>query len=897
MKKTLSIKDGSKIVIVGGGPAGSFFADFALHKAKELGININVTIYDKKSFSRSGQLGCNMCAGVISETLYAKLKRAKIIVPEAKIQQLINGYYFRTNNYGLQLYYPEQQNITDIVTVFRGGGPKNSSDHGNISFDDCLLQHTKTHGADIVYATIKEIDLPNKPGDPVNLTTLKDGVRTNIQADLVVGAFGLNTSVVKRIVGPGVNYEPPESIRACNAELHLGKEHIEKYFGKNIFCFALGIHPIKFAAFTPKGEYITVSLVGQQDIKKEHLVRFLKHDVIRKLLPENWQIPKNLCICFPKIPVTHAKKPFADQLVIIGDASISRFYKSGIESAFHTARLAAESAFNYGISGSAFKKHYYSNAKKIIGHDNFYGHLLYSINGFVTGKNDLMTPYLKYTNDNKDEWAAIRMNEALWGMVTGNIPYRNIFFKYMSLRFQFTLLPITLKTICKLFADTIKSRFQTKQHQATGLPTQKKLGPLVDGNTVIIIGGGPAGTSCAISLLSQAKKRGITIKVILYEWKKFDNITHNECAGVLSPPIRRIIEQDLNIPFPDHLVESHIKGYYLHSNDDIIKLEGSADEISYGVLRTRFDKYMLEQAREAGAEIINSRVTDIEIDENIVTVYSEEKHARAEVVIGAFGLEEGSGRFLESESGYKTPRHLLTILTKFHPGDNGSKFLKEKSDFIHAFLPTYKDIEFGAVTPKQDHFTINIAGEKIHTHSIERFLTLENVREVLPGDFPTDTNKLDFHRGCFPISPAKNLIGDRYAVIGDAAGLIRPFKGKGVNSACLMGIKAAEVMMDVGISETAFDNYFKHFSEIIKDLPYARIVRKMVINAANQGYLSVIIKVAKEDETLQRALFYSVAGTKPYRTIVFESLKLSLLIKLTKGMAGWCIKKYFSSKQ
>ena len=38
---------------------------------------------------------------------------------------------------------------------------------------------------------------------------------------------------------------------------------------------------------------------------------------------------------------------------------------------------------------------------------------------------------------------------------------------------------------------------------------------------------------------------------------------------------------------------------------------------------------------------------------------------------------------------------------------------------------------------------------------------------------------LDYHRGCFPVKPAKHLFGDRYVTIGDAAGLIRPFKGKG----------------------------------------------------------------------------------------------------------------------
>ena len=253
------------------------------------------------------------------------------------------------------------------------------------------------------------------------------------------------------------------------------------------------------------------------------------------------------------------------------------------------------------------------------------------------------------------------------------------------------------------------------------------------------------------------------------------------------------------------------------------------------------------------------------------------------------------GQILERESSYLTPRHLLTILAKFHPED---KFIKlgEDKEYIHAFLPSLKDIEFGAVTPKEDHYTINIAGEKIHTHSMEAFLELKNVQRVLPQNFSEYIKKLDFHRGCFPISPAKHLFGNRYVVVGDAAGLIRPFKGKGVNSACLMGIKAADVMMNVGISKTAFKVYYNHFSEIVKDLPYARTVRRTIITAANRGYLSIIIKLAKEDKAMEKALFYSVSGTKSYKKIVMETTSVSLILKAIKALSILLYKKYLKAK-
>ena len=889
MDNNLYIKNGSKIAIIGGGPAGSFFANFAIHLARKKGIDISVTIFDKRHFAKSGQMGCNMCAGVISESLYQKLKEVNILLSDGKVQEAIGSYYFCTPDFGVELYHPKKEHHSTILTVFRGGGPRDKLAHGNISFDDFLLHHSEGHGVNVIHASVDEIDLPHNFGDPVNLIFTQNNVRRNIQADLVVGAFGLNTTIVKRIVGEGVKYKPPKSIRACNAELHLGKDFIKRFHG-TIHCMSLGINPIKFAALTPKGDYLTVSLIGKTDITKVHLIKFLKHPAVQKLLPEGWKIPRNLCICFPKIPVTHAISPFADRMVIIGDASISRFYKSGIESAFTTAQLAANTVFEHGITKNAFKNYYYKEARKVLGRDNVYGHILYNINDFVSSRKHLMQPFFMYLKDKKDSWKAKRINSALWGMVTGDLQYKSIFLKLLSPRFQIAVLPVTSIACCKNIMSYLNDLIRLKHNRALNRCAKMGLGPLESGDTVAIIGGGPAGTGCAISLLSMAEERGMNLNVVLYEWKPFDDITHNECAGVLSPPIKELMENELGVLFPDHLVESEIVGYNLHSDDDIIKLDGGKDEVSYGVLRQRFDKYMLDKAEEAGAEIIPSRVTDVEIGSNKVTVYSETKHTRADVIVAAFGLEEGSGLILERETKYLTPRHLLTLLTKFHP-ENKYCNLSMRKDYIHAFLPSLKDIEFGAVTPKADHYTINIAGEKIHSHSIERFLNRKEVQEVLPENFAENIKNLDFHRGCFPISPAKHLYGNRYVAVGDAAGLIRPFKGKGVNSAFLMGKKAAEVMMNVGISKVAFKEYYNHFSEIVKDIPYARTVRRMVISAANHGYLSLIIKLARENKAMEKALFYSVAGTKSYKKIVLETTSISLIVQSVKGLCVWFFRK------
>ncbi|MBE7444574.1 MAG: hypothetical protein HS132_04770 [Planctomycetia bacterium] len=319
----IQLRDGSSVLVIGGGPAGSFFAHFALKLAKKHGRRIQITILDGRNFIQKGPGGCNMCAGVLPETLIRKMESQKIVLPKSRVQQEINGYYFQTQERGIQLHHPKPGHKPKIITVFRGNGPRFSELTANISFDDFLLKHVASQGVKVIAAVVEEIELPKYPQDLVNIVYKEAEVRKKISADLIVGAFGLNTALIKRIVGKEFGYREPKSVRTCNAELYLGHSFIQERFRNTIYVFALGVKPIKFAAFTPKGDYITVSLIGSEDITKAHLIEFMRHPKVCELLPEGWTLPKDLCICFPKIPVTHAELPYANRLVIIGDASVS----------------------------------------------------------------------------------------------------------------------------------------------------------------------------------------------------------------------------------------------------------------------------------------------------------------------------------------------------------------------------------------------------------------------------------------------------------------------------------------------------------------------------------------------------------------------------------------------
>jgi len=407
------------------------------------------------------------------------------------------------------------------------------------------------------------------------------------------------------------------------------------------------------------------------------------------------------------------------------------------------------------------------------------------------------------------------------------------------------------------------------------------LGPLQDGGRVVIVGGGPGGASCAIALCRLAQRLDREIRVTVYEGKTFAGERHyNQCVGVFSPPIRQILEDDLGIPFPWHLVQRRISGYVLHGERRSLTLTDPSDEPSYALRRVTFDAFLLEQARATGAQIVHSRVTDVEIDDDEVIIYSESDHCRADVIVGAFGLDTGTAAALARATPYQPPRFLDSIVTKIHPPEDYPEIMpasagQTPSGYIHAFLPATPHIEFGAISPKGNHLTVNIAGAQVTAAWMDYFLR-GPARNLLPfAGCERSCNPKDFryYKGRFPTSVAKGFYGDRYITIGDAAGLVRAFKGKGINSACLTGLWAARAIVTAGISARAFEHsYVRDCQEILRDIPYGRFVRHLVINASRLRQVDRVLALAEDHPALRQALFDAVSGDRPYRTIIRQLL-------------------------
>jgi flavin-dependent dehydrogenase len=451
MANRLTLKDGSKIAIIGGGPAGSFFAHFIQKFGQEKGITFDVTIFDGKDFLQSGPKGCNLCAGVIAESLDHRLKEEGIFLPEKRIINWIEGYCLHLRHEKLPLSCKENGK-SPIATVFRGNGPRYSTFPNTVSFDDFLMNWVQDHGAKVIPSPVWEIKfLPDKRSGVLNFGK-KDSTR-EFEADLIVGSFGVNSRMIQTAMNLGFGYKPPLTLTAFQAELKLGHEKVHSTFGDMIHVFIPETKNIRFATVVPKGKYATITLIGEKNPGAEILVDFFRLKDISSMIP--YEEP--LCFCYPKIAISPARNPYTDRMVIIGDASYSRHYKNGIESAFHTARLAAETAVYHGVDASSFHNHYYKPAKKLIIHDNIYGRLLFGLNDLISSSALLSKSHISLAKKGKESNASKKIRSILWDMFTGNIPYKKIFFNMFDLKLQLFLFAHTIGYAVEKFKTLIEN--------------------------------------------------------------------------------------------------------------------------------------------------------------------------------------------------------------------------------------------------------------------------------------------------------------------------------------------------------------------------------------------------------------------------------------------------------
>ncbi len=208
--------------------------------------------------------------------------------------------------------------------------------------------------------------------------------------------------------------------------------------------FLLDIPNVEFAAFIPKGDYVTFCMLGN-NINTSVLDKFMNTPEVKMTIPANMYQEQLECRCNPKINIRSAVKPFADRIVFIGDCGVTRLYKDGIGAGYSTAKTAASTAIFKGISEKDFRKYFWPACKKI-NQDNLIGKVIFSItkvNQKVGVARTAMLEMVRLEQINKESFRY--MSTVLWDMFTGSATYREIFLLTLHPVFLFRFIKFITK--------------------------------------------------------------------------------------------------------------------------------------------------------------------------------------------------------------------------------------------------------------------------------------------------------------------------------------------------------------------------------------------------------------------------------------------------------------------
>jgi len=415
-EKDFTLQDGSRVAVVGGGPAGSFFSYFLLKMADAVDLEIEVDIYEPRPFSRCGPGGCNHCGGIVSESLVQILAAEGINLPRDVVRRGIESYVVHMDVGDVEIASPAGEQR--IAALYRGNGPREGGEAQLASFDGYLQGMAERLGAQVVRELITGVEWND--GLPVLQTA--NGRETSY--DLVTVASGVNSNFIRLLDVLPEAFEPPRTTRGYICEFRLGEQKMLEVLGKSVHVFLLSIPRFEFAAIIPKGEFATVVMVGD-DLDQELVHAFLRDPVVQRCFPTD--SAQCVCSCSPLINLGARKRPYGDRIVMVGDSGVTRLYKDGIGASYRTAKAAATTAIFHGVSRDSFEKHFWP-ACRTIENDNSVGKIMFATNSVFQHSRMTRRAMLRMAQQEQSKSGATpHMSSLLWNMFTGSAPYTEMF--------------------------------------------------------------------------------------------------------------------------------------------------------------------------------------------------------------------------------------------------------------------------------------------------------------------------------------------------------------------------------------------------------------------------------------------------------------------------------------
>ena len=296
---------------------------------------------------------------------------------------------------------------------------------------------------------------------------------------------------------------------------------------------------------------------------------------------------------------------------------------------------------------------------------------------------------------------------------------------------------------------------------------------------VLIVGGGPAGSTLAWAL------RHAGLKIAILDKENFPR--QKVCAGWVTPAVMEELEIDLD-DYASGRILQPVSGFRIGLiGQKQVESHYPGGPVSYGIRRFEFDHYLLQRCQ---AELRTGEA--FEHMERTARGWCVNGDIEAKLVVGAGGHFCPVARAIGAKGVSELAVAAQEVEFEMTAEQRATCDIETRVPELF-FTPDLKG--YGWVFRKQNYLNIGLGREDKHRLSshVQDFIRYLKQQAKVPQDMP---EKLKGHAYLLYTHAVRKIVSDNVILIGDAAGLAYPQSGEGIRPAIESAILAADVLND-----------------------------------------------------------------------------------------------------